>query len=239
MKRIIYKTGNVLHVFRLGNTSNEKISPAKTEIIQTYHFSKGQFDLANNGQKFGMSDFFKLDSEVCFDCPFAVSNGAKLTACYTHKMMQYSGFLSCLRSIQTATPWDQIPEFSADIAAKITEISKGKYIRFGTYGEPSLIPLDLVSSLCLVASNWTGYTHQWAFKNEYKAFFMASCHSEGQANYASSKGWRSFIAAKDAISGTINCPASQEAGFKSNCSKCGLCSGTSGKGQKNVYILQH
>jgi len=239
MQRIIYKSGNVLHLFRLGDTSNEKISAKKVDIIQTYHFSKGQFDLANNGEQISMQSFFALDSEVCFDCPFAVSNGAKLTACYTHKMMQYSGFLSSLRSIRTKLTWDQIPEFSSEIAEKITKLATGKYIRFGTYGEPSLIPLDLVSSLCLVASNWTGYTHQWAFKSEYKAFFMASCHNEGQANYAASKGWRSFIAAKEAIQGTVNCPASEEAGFKSNCSKCGLCSGTNGKGKKNVYILQH
>lgn len=237
--RIIYKTNNVLHVFRSGNTSNLKIAAAKVEIIQTYHFSKDQFDLANSEQKFSMSDFFALDGSVCFDCPFAVSNGAKLTACYTHKMNQYSGFLSSLRSIRTTATWDEIPEFSAEIASQISELSAGKYIRFGTYGEPSLIPLDLVSSLCLVAKNWTGYTHQWGKKSEYSPYFMASCHSEGQANYARSKGWRAFIAAKEAIQNTINCPASEEAGFRSNCSKCGLCSGTNGKGQKNVYILEH
>jgi hypothetical protein len=28
-------------------------------------------------------------------------------------------------------------------------------------------------------------------------------------------------------------------GFKSNCSKCGLCSGTKGKGTKSVIILEH
>jgi hypothetical protein len=223
----------------LGKTLNEKIAPKTELIVQTYHFSKAQFELANSGQKFSMSDFFKLDGAVCFDCPFAVSNGAKLSACYTHKMNQYSGFLSSVRSIGKGLEWDEIPEFSSEIANKISEISKGKYIRFGTYGEPSLIPVDLVSSICLVAKNWTGYTHQWAKKSEYSPYFMASCHSEGQAKYAESKGWRSFIAAKEAIQGTVNCPASAEAGFKSTCSKCGLCSGTNGKGKKNVYILEH
>ena len=237
--RIVYKSGNVLHVFRLGKTLNEKIAPNSELIVQTYHFSKAQFELANSGQKFSMSDFFKLDGAVCFDCPFAVSAGAKLTACYTHKMNQYSGFLSSVRSIGKGLEWDEIPEFSSEIANKICELSKGKYIRFGTYGEPSLIPLDLVSSICLVAKNWTGYTHQWAKKSEYSPYFMASCHSEGQAKFAESKGWRSFIAAKEAIQGTVNCPASDEAGKKSTCSKCGLCSGTNGKGKKNVYILEH
>ena len=237
--RIVYRSGNVVHVFRFGEGSNAKIAPLDLSIVQTYHFSKGQFDLANSREKFSMSDFFKLDSDVCFDCPFAVSAGAKLSACYTHKMNQYSGFLSSVRSIRTFLTWDEIPEFSAEIAETLCELSKGKYIRFGTYGEPSLIPVDLVSSLCLVAKNWTGYTHQWGKKSEYSPYFMASCHSEGQAKYAESKGWRSFIAAKEAIQNTVNCPASNEAGFKSTCSKCGLCSGTNGKGKKNVYILEH
>ena len=158
--RIVYKSGNVVHVFRLGTGSNKKIAPLDLEIVQTYHFSKAQFELANSGTKFSMSDFFALDGAVCFDCPFAVSAGAKLSACYTHKMNQYSGFLSSVRSIRTFLEWDEIPEFSSEIANKITEISKGKYIRFGTYGEPSLIPVDLVSSICLVAKNWTGYKGQ-------------------------------------------------------------------------------
>jgi|LakMenEpi03Aug12_release.lakeMendotaPanAssembly.Ray.scaffolds.fasta_scaffold529283_2 hypothetical protein len=237
--RIVYKSGDVLHVFRFGKAGNEKIAPLETPIVQTYHFSKGQFDLANNGEKISMAGFFALDGAVCFDCPFSVSNGAKLTACYTHKRNQYSGFLSSIRSVRTKLTWDEIPELNAEIVSDILRLSKGLYIRFGTYGEPTLIPVDLVSALCLSAANWTGYTHQWAFRPEFSPFFMASCHSEGQAKYAESKGWRSFVAAKQAISGMVNCPASNEAGFKSTCNKCGLCSGTSGKGKKHVYILEH
>jgi hypothetical protein len=35
------------------------------------------------------------------------------------------------------------------------------------------------------------------------------------------------------------CPAAKETGKKSSCEKCGLCSGTSGKGKKSVQILEH
>ena len=237
--RVVYRSGNVLHVYRIGKAGNKKIAPLELSIVQTCHFSRGQFELSNCGQKISMSDFFALDGAVCFDCPFAVSNGAKLTACYTHKRNQYSGFLSSLRSIRLSLSWDAIPEFSPEIAETLSRLCSGKYIRFGTYGEPSLIPVDLVSSLCLVASSWTGYTHQWGAKPEYSPFFMASCHSEGQAKHAESKGWRAFVAAKSAIAGMVNCPASEEAGFRSTCDKCGLCSGTTGKGRKHVYILEH
>jgi hypothetical protein len=33
--------------------------------------------------------------------------------------------------------------------------------------------------------------------------------------------------------------ASKEMGFKTNCAKCGLCSGTEGKGKKDIKILEH
>jgi hypothetical protein len=238
-KRIIYKSGNVLHLFRIDSTSNEKIASKGEKIVQTYHFSKEQFDLANSGEKITMQAFFALDSSVCFDCPFAVSNGAKLSACYTHKLMQYSGFLSSLRSVRLAMDWDSIPELNSEIIQQIISACSGLYVRFGTYGEPSLIPLELMSSIALQAKNWTGYTHQWLRKPEYSAFLMASVHNESQAEFAKKQGWRSFVATKQAIPGLVNCPASEEAGFKSTCSKCGLCSGSAGKGQKSVWILQH
>jgi hypothetical protein len=235
-----YRTGNVLHVFRYGDTSNDKIANFEERILQTYHFSKEQFELANSGEKFTMEEFFKLDGAVCFDCPFAVSNGAKLTACYTHKMMQYMGFLSSVRSIGLKMDWDSIPEFSQEIASKIISDSVGLYVRFGTYGEPSLIPLELMASIALSAKNWTGYTHQWLRKPEYSAFLMASVHNESQAEFAKKQGWRSFIATKQALSKPfVNCPASAEAGYKSTCSDCGLCSGIQGKGKKSIWILQH
>ena len=238
-KRIAYRSENVLHIFRFGNTTNEKIASKGERIVQTYHFSKEQFILANSGEKITMSQFFALDGSVCFDCPFSVSNGAKLSACYTHKLMQYSGFLSSLRSVRMESTWDEIPELSADIVSEIVSACNGLYVRFGTYGDPSLIPLDLMASITLQAKNWTGYTHQWLRKPEYSAFLMASVHNSAQAEFAAKQGWRSFVAAKQAVPGLVNCPASEEAGFRSTCSKCGLCSGSEGKGKKSVWILEH
>lgn len=238
-KRIAYRSGNVLHIFRFGNTTNEKIASKGERIVQTYHFSKEQFDLANSGEKITMAQFFALDGSVCFDCPFSVSNGAKLSACYTHKLMQYSGFLSSLRSVRMESTWDEIPELSADIVSEIVSACNGLYVRFGTYGEPSLIPLSLMASITLQAKNWTGYTHQWLRKPEYSAFLMASVHNSAQAEFAAKQGWRSFVATKQGIQGLVNCPASEEAGFRSTCSKCGLCSGSEGKGNKSVWILEH
>jgi hypothetical protein len=235
MKRVIFKINNTLCVIRAGKTSNEKISAKNETIVQTYHFSQGQFNAAIN--KANMREFFSHDRDVCFDCPFAYSNGAPLNACYTHKGMQYLGFKSMLRGIAARTSWDAIPELNADIEREILQLSAGRFIRFGTYGEPSLLPVDLTRTICAVAKNYTGYTHQHNKRPEFAPYFMASVHSETEAQALPM--WRSFIAAPEAIASAVSCPASKEMNNVSNCSKCGLCSGTSGKGKKSVNILLH
>lgn len=237
-KRIIYRQGDTITIVTMGTTSNKKIAMPKEKIVQTYHFSREQYEVAQ-GQT-SMREFFSHDGKVCFDCPFAVSNGAKLSACYTHKMMQYSGFLSSLRSIgKLHESFEDIPHMDAKIHMQIVGLCEDKYVRFGTYGEPSLMPVELVGNIIKGAKSWTGYTHQWSKKPEYAPYFMASTHTEDEERIASLIGYRSFVASPIPIAKLISCPASEEMGFKSNCSKCGLCSGTMGKGSKSVIILEH
>jgi hypothetical protein len=234
-KRIIFKQGEVLFVFTLGTTANEKIAAKGEKVFQTYSYSKQQFELANIGHPITLDAFFKADGAVCFDCPFSQNRG-----CYTAKYTQYSGFLSSLRSIGKSHSWESIPEFNSEIHSDLLSMAAGNYSRFGTYGEPTLIPLSLVANLCAVAKSYTGYTHQYMRKAEYAPYFMASLHSEKQMPYAEKLGFRAFIASKQHLSKPfVNCPASAEAGYKSTCSACGLCSGTAGKGSKSIWILQH
>jgi hypothetical protein len=118
-------------------------------------------------------------------------------------------------------------------------MSQGTYVRFGTYGEPSLHPIKMIEEMSNVADNWTGYTHQW-MRNDLSKFFMASTHDIEGEIVARLKGYRSYIATESKINGIVNCPASKEAGMKSTCSKCNLCSGTLGtKSNKSIYILNH
>lgn len=232
INRIVWSDGNNVFVIRKGKTSNDKISDG-SELVQTYTFSREQYDLATTSKGFGMKAFFALDGSNCLDCPFS-GNGGK-GGCYTHKFNQYVGFLSMLRSIDASelTPLDD----SKRIA--IVGMSISTYIRFGTYGEPSLIPIDLIKRMTNVSSSWTGYTHQWEkdWAKEYSDYFMASRH---EVDYAS--GWRSFQAITSGQhfqSIAVGCPASKEGGYKSNCASCGLCSGLLGKGKKDVKILVH
>jgi hypothetical protein len=236
--KMVFRIGDVLHIITQSTTSNKKIAMPKEKIVQTYHYSREQFDEAQG--KTSMRDFFSKDGKVCMDCPFAVSNGAKLSACYTHKLRQYTGFLSQLRSVgKRYKSFDDIPEYTEDMHMLIADICVNRYVRFGTYGEPSLLPLELVESMTYVAMSWTGYTHQWRKRDEYAPYFMASVHSAMEQEIATLIGYRSFVVASETLSQFTSCPASEEMGFKSNCSKCGLCSGTKGKGKKSVTILEH
>lgn len=236
--RIQFRQGNALIVFTFGKTSNKKIAPKDEKIVQTFSFIREQYEISKGNTP--MRAFFEMDESVCFECPFSVSNGAKLSACYTHKTVQYMGFLSSLRSIaKQYSKWEDIPTLDRNTQDQIIKQSYNKYVRFGSYGEPSLIPIELVQAIVWVSKSWTGYTHQWNQKPEYAPYLMASVHTQAMEQVARRKGWRSFIATPTPVQGIVNCPASNEQKFKSNCSKCGLCSGTQGKGNKSVYIIEH
>lgn len=232
IKRVVWTDGKNLFVIRKGKTSNDKISDG-SELVQTYTFSMEQYNLATTQKGFGMKSFFALDGSNCLDCPFSGNQGEG--GCYTHKFNQYVGFLSMLRSIKA----EDLTRMTMGKIEAIHEMSTDSYVRFGTYGEPSLIPIKLVERMTQLASSWTGYTHQWAkeWAKPYSDFYMASRHETFSAD-----GWRSFLAitpdqAKE--SNGVSCPASKEGGYKSNCATCGLCSGTSGKGKKDVKINLH
>lgn len=236
--RVLFRQGDAMVLFTTGKTSNKKIADPKETIVQTYSFSRGQLAAALG--KPTMTEFFGHDEPVCGNCPFAVNNGAKVSACYTHKYMQFSGFLSSLRAIARRYPsFDDIPELDDKMKAAIVGMSARRYVRFGSYGEPTLIPIDLVDRICTSASRWTGYTHQWMSKPEYADYLMASTHGAVDTVLAETSGWRCFASTGEPVEDMVHCPASKESGFISNCSKCGLCSGKKGKGKKSVNIILH
>lgn len=244
MKRITFNLDNTIQVFRLGKTKNAKISDGKDQILESYIYSLDQFIAVQNamvdGSKVGLKNFFSMDAKNCFDCPFSANSGNG--GCYTHKGQQYMGMISMVKSVirEFNGHVDNIPAYSVEILAELVKMATGRYVRFGSYGEPSLHPLQLVEKLAEASKSWTGYTHQYFRKPEYADFFMASVHNAKQATTAAKKfNYRSFIAAKDNDNSFVHCPASKEAGFKSNCSDCGLCSGNLGKGKKSIMILEH
>jgi hypothetical protein len=231
--KLVTQINKALIVFRLDKSKNDKISEGKTKVIQVYSFDIAQKNYINECDKAGVKvnpkHFFSLADSNCLDCPFR-----PYLKCYTHKYGEYMGMLSMLRSIKDIKPLDEIK-------TQVIDWCKDRYIRFGQYGEPTLLPVDLVSDMVNVAKSHTGYTHQWRKKTEYSPYFMASTHSLAESLRAELIGFRSFVAVSVKIEdkGYIQCPAAKETGKKSNCEKCGLCSGFKGKGKKSIQILQH
>lgn len=246
MKRVVLNLNGTVQVFRLGTTTNSKITDPKVKILQTYIFSEDQFNYIRenivNKTRANFNKFFSLDTKNCFDCPFSSNSNNGTGKCYTHKFRQYISFVSILKSIVNEYKnIENIPTYSSSHIDEIVKFSINRYVRFGTYGEPTLHPIELVRKIADSSSSWTGYTHQYVKNEAYNDFFMASTHNQLQANTAKNRfNFRSFIAVNESksIKGVI-CPASKEVGFKSTCSSCGLCSGNLGKGKKDVKILVH
>jgi hypothetical protein len=181
------------------------------------------------------------DEASCMDCPHSKRANR---SCYVRKGFAEYGLKSKVKSLNSGhksgkleiRPIDELVQYEGD---KV----KGKFIRFGAYGEPVLLGENTVKLLVSLASNWTGYTHQWHLDNYSWAnkYFMASVETEALKNKANSRGFRTFRvrSKKDEITKQeVVCPASKEAGRITTCNNCALCKGASSKA-KDILIFKH
>lgn len=125
-----------------------------------------------------------------------------------------------------------------------SELVKGKNVRFGTYGDPCVAPIEVFKALASTCKGRTGYTHRWmdkGFNTEWKTLVMASVDNVFEKAVADDMGMRYFrvqIGYDAPLMGEVNCPASKEAGMKTTCNNCRLCSGSSIKA-KSIVIADH
>jgi hypothetical protein len=120
-------------------------------------------------------------------------------------------------------------------------------IRFGAYGDPGALPIDHIRELASRASvhGHTGYTHQWRSRRVrgLSEYLMASVEDATDQRIAVAAGWRTFRVAPPGVKGEgeIICPASEEAGKRTTCNKCGLCDGSRGDGdvRRSIVIGVH
>ena len=116
-------------------------------------------------------------------------------------------------------------------------------IRLGAYGDPAAVPVDVWRALASEAKAWTGYSHQWQESRfaELRAYCMASVDNEVEYSAAIAMGWRAFrvrLANQPLARHEIACPASEEAGTRTQCVTCRLCAGAA-KQAKNIAIIAH
>jgi hypothetical protein len=174
------------------------------------------------------------DAIVCGDCPHR-GIGFKSRTCYVNVVQ---GPHSVWRKYRD----DKYPMLAI---AEYSRVFAGRAVRFGAYGEPVLIPMAIVRAIVAHADGHTGYTHQWR-KPEYatyREYVMASCDSMADHIAAKALGWRTFrVRTSDAplVAREISCPASDEAGKRTQCVRCRLCNGAgSSDARKDIAIIVH
>lgn len=111
----------------------------------------------------------------------------------------------------------------------IKDLFLERYLRVGSYGEPTAIPASIWKSLTKHSKGWCGYSHRWkTCSTDYRKFCMASCDTEEEVLDALCRNWRPFYVRQEGdhlLPRFFVCPASKEAGRKTNCNKCGGCKG--------------
>jgi len=110
-------------------------------------------------------------------------------------------------------------------------------IRLGAYGDPGALPPSAITrALALSSGRSTGYTHRWRQRPDLRSTCMASTDNPAETEIARANGWRTYAIA-DTDPGAVMCPASKEAGRRTVCFACLLCSGSGTA--KSVFIPAH
>lgn len=176
------------------------------------------------------------DVSICGQCPhrplLAKSNGQ--APCY----------VNVGRSVRAVYDAYKRGRYTCADAATIARALAGKIVRLGTYGDPAAAPVTMWAQITRYAASRRGYTHQWARPDfdasAWAPLVMASADTIDEAAQANLLGMRVFRVSMgvDVQAGEAPCPASAEAGRRSTCAKCILCSGTSIQA-RDVVIADH
>ena len=165
-------------------------NPKTGNMIQTWILLENEYpsQAVNNGN----------DYAICGNCPHRKYEGKR--SCYVNIMGP--------GSVYKAYKAGNYPDY---IANKHSDLFRDRALRFGSYGDPVNIPLDIVRHLAKLASNHTGYTHQWhmGIFDAYQPYFQASVDSILDFVDAEQRGWSTFrvrsLTDTTKIDGEVNC----------------------------------
>jgi hypothetical protein len=171
------------------------------------------------------------DYSICGNCPARGDGTGKGRICYVTLIHgPRNVWQSYMRGV-----------YPKATASEVAEIVAGKMVRLGTYGDPAAAPLALWETLIAKAEGWTGYTHQWRTAEAgWSRLVMASADSVADSKAAWLRGYRTFRVGAVPMTGReINCPASKEAGERTQCISCKLCMGSTSKAPVSIQIAPH
>lgn len=123
------------------------------------------------------------------------------------------------------------------------DILAGRIVRLGAYGDPAAVPFHVWRNVLRNVADVTGYTHAWKYcDSRFAQYCMASADSALEKALAEAKGYRVFrvkAADESRVPGEVVCPASAEAGKRTNCAACKACGGLSAKARAGIVINAH
>jgi len=242
---IIYKgpskiDGSPIIVVAIMNSTNAKTGGKNGQMIQTYI-------LQDNGKSPMENSREGLDYSICGDCkhrgtpaPEKVSGVARGRSCY---VTLHHGPLQVWKAYTRGS----YPEMLTRQARLFLAV--GYNVRLGTYGDPLAVPGSVWRDLLAGATGSTGYTHaSGILPGSNISRVMLSADTPEQAQNAHNNGLRTFrvIPIKtwneqgkgSLLDNEILCPASKEAGQRTTCNDCKLCSGQDIKA-KSIAIPAH
>lgn len=163
------------------------------------------------------------DVAVCGQCPLRSPRGLRGRSCY---VLTYHA---------PDTVWRKYREGFYEPLEP--DALRGLAVRWGAYGDPALLPWELVTRVNLASRGWTGYTHQWRklWAQPFKGVFMASVETPQQEKRAAELGWGTFRAGRPdgADQGTAERCLNDVTG--ATCLECRRCDGRPAR----VYTPAH
>ena len=164
------------------------------------------------------------------------SGGAKERSCYVMLLMVLSVFKAYKKGLYPSVVGKQ---------ESIVDIGRSRVVRLGSYGDPAVVPSETWDTLLLEADGHTGYSHQSGMPSvDYRPdLTMTSVDTLEQAEEAWGRGERTFrvtYASSPHVvkEKEVSCPASEEAGRRTTCEDCLLCSGNT-INAKSIVIMAH
>ena len=136
-------TGYILHKGIVNQLPYVVIATVKTSNVKTGNMIQIWFLLENINPVEAIK--LKLDvHSICSGCIFAGGNG-----CYVTVHQAPLSIWKCFKrgSYASIDPVDYQSIFG------------GRKVRFGAYGNPTLLPLSIVKAIASVSNGWTGYFH--------------------------------------------------------------------------------
>ena len=190
-------------------TKNEKLSKRRSKVVQVWYLPRD----TSPAHAVKTGD----DRAVCGDC---VHRPSKRGSCYVITFQAPQAVWNAYHRGSYAH-WDGDPE-----------VFRGRYIRFGAWGDPASVPPGTLDDIRDVAGKVSAYTHQWKDERfaSLRHWVMASVDNVTEHASATLSGFRTFRirgSGEKLLPGERQCPSADEAKTSEamDCERCGGCNG--------------